>query len=257
MTLRISEDVNVVRHWGTPTKQATYSRVTNGEIAPGADSLWQMLESTTVTCVLQGEEVDGRYCTSCERFRSFVPAPNDESATVMCEWSSSDAVAGIMSTAVCHVYGWQSALAADRVGRESGQHHVLVSCLGELVGIVCRCDLMRAEAGKPLVRDLMSSPVSAATDQATLSEAAFAMKRLCTTCLPVVRGLDVVGIVTADDLLNIGVPPAELFADRCPVCAKGDSVSPSPAGDGSRLCVHCASALLEDIDEEELGVGCD
>jgi CBS-domain-containing membrane protein len=159
------------------------------------------LASARVSCPRKGC-VDGGDCVDCVHLQAFRAAP---AVRLYCSVDDREPVADWMrrkppSTTVdtrCH--------AADEFAAARGVHHLLVfDCALALVGVACRCDLGRG--GTRAVADVMSSDVFAAPPATTLGDAAAAMKQLHVSCLPVVAGPLVLGIITRRDLDRIGVP---------------------------------------------------
>jgi CBS domain-containing protein len=105
------------------------------------------------------------------------------------------------------------AVEADRVARREGVHRLLVVRGGQLVGLVCRCDLDGA-LSEPVCA-CMESEIYVIDAGATLGEAATAMHTLDVGCLPVTRGQQVVGIITRGDIIRAGLPE-ESFASPSP-----------------------------------------
>lgn len=90
---------------------------------------------------------------------------------------------------------------AKRLAEASGTRHLLVLDQGVLVGILCLCDLREA-AGS--VADHMSLPVLTIRPDATVEDAADAMRQFEVGCLPVVMGGLVLGTVTKEEIWRAG-----------------------------------------------------
>lgn len=84
--------------------------------------------------------------------------------------------------------------------------HLLVLDEGTLVGILSRRDLDRAEPGA-LVADCMSVPVITIRPDATLASAVVTMADFGVSCLPVVIGGLILGLLSEEGLVN-GEPDA-------------------------------------------------
>ena len=90
-------------------------------------------------------------------------------------------------------------------------HHLpVVDNDDNLVGIVAEKDLLRAR-DDDLLQDIMTRDVVTVTEYTALEEAARIMADNKITCLPVLRGNDVVGIITETDLFRLFL---ELFGAR-------------------------------------------
>jgi acetoin utilization protein AcuB len=133
---------------------------------------------------------------------------------------------------------------AKRLAFDNGIDHLLVLDNGTLTGIVCMGDL-RAAGRNALVADCMSSPVLCIGPETTLEEAAQIMFDQHVSCLPVVTGAFLVGIITRAALATVGIgPTAETEAEGavCSACGAdqpGDKVRRHPRAAGIPLCASC------------------
>lgn len=113
------------------------------------------------------------------------------------------------------------------MNREKIRHMPVVEKY-KLVGIVTKNDLLNASPSKATtlnvweinyllakitIKDVMSSPVITATEDTPIEEAARIMVDNQISCLPVMRGKDLVGIITETDLFKIFL---ELMGARNP-----------------------------------------
>lgn len=114
-------------------------------------------------------------------------------------------VSEAMTTAVVWIEPDDPVQEALRVAEEHGAHHLLVLDEGTLVGIVSRRDLDRAEPGA-LVADCMSVPVITIRPDATLASAIVTMADFEVSCLPVVIGGLILGLVSEDEGPEKGEP---------------------------------------------------
>ena len=101
--------------------------------------------------------------------------------------------------------GAQGHYRTDRL--DGGSHELLVLDEGgALVGVVCHCDLTlhgAATVGECMPRDLY------VTDTATtMGETCSAMDSLALSCVPVVDGPRVIGVLGGYDLVRAGMPTA-------------------------------------------------
>ncbi|BDG06238.1 CBS domain-containing protein [Anaeromyxobacter oryzae] len=88
----------------------------------------------------------------------------------------------------------------------SGAAHLLVMDEGNLVGILCRCDVRNANAeGDERVADRMAVPVMTVRPDATLEEVALTMCDCGLGCVPVALGGLVLGTVTGAELRRAGL----------------------------------------------------
>lgn len=126
---------------------------------------------------------------------------------------SAQVVSEAMTTAVVTVPPDLSVGAARRLSDEMAAHHLLVLDEGNLVGILCRCDLREAEPGSP-VSDCMSVPVMTVRPDQSLAAAIAIMADFEVGCLPVVAGGLILGLVSDEELSRAGAATAR-SAGRC------------------------------------------
>ncbi|HEX4458853.1 MAG TPA: CBS domain-containing protein, partial [Polyangia bacterium] len=102
---------------------------------------------------------------------------------------------------------------ADTHAHRAAVHELLVlDDKGILVGVVCRCDLRPPAA---TVAECMPSDLYVTGPATPLAEAAAAMRALSLSCLPVVSGALVIGVIARADLARAGArDPSE--PDTCP-----------------------------------------
>jgi predicted transcriptional regulator len=128
---------------------------------------------------------------------------------------------------------------AQRLAFENGVSHLLVLDGGALTGIVCDEDLRTAARGA-MVGELMRTPVLCIGPDTTLDEAAELMEEHGVSCLPVVTGTSLVGMVTRDALaLLSGGPEASAAADVCVACGSTEKVRKDPRAGMVALCADC------------------
>lgn len=141
-----------------------------------------------------------------------------------------DRVRDIMTTNVQTIGRNATLDVVDTVMASNGIHHLPVVEEGRLVGMVSERDLLRKDLANALgygetarrkllraipVKEVMAEPVFTVPPEKSVAEAAQAMVEHKISCLPVVVGSELVGIVTATDLLNysrrheVVLPPAE------------------------------------------------
>jgi hypothetical protein len=180
-------------------------RSTHGELDPGAPAL----ATARVDCQL-GIPRGGQGCQRCPRLLSWTSGPNPGEVTLRCAWLHTDPVADRMTgaAALVTVAARLRCREARRMAQREGVHRLLVLDDGQLVGIVCRCDLEPAPS-EP-VRSVMRHEVFIVDAATTLAEAAALMRALDVGCLPVARDGDIVGIITRGDLVRSGLPEARL-----------------------------------------------
>jgi CBS domain-containing protein len=160
-------------------------------------------------------------------------------------------VAEVMGTELYTLTPDTTASAARRLANDNGIDHLLVLDNGTLAGIVCREDL-RLAGRESLVRECMSSPVLCIGPDTTLDEAAQIMADEDVSCLPVVTGTFLVGIVTRDALDAGGLvtrSPATM-RHTCRACGGRKEVRKDIRAGGLRLCADChGRTILSGVDE--------
>lgn len=124
------------------------------------------------------------------------------------DWASDARVAEHMTRASALLTVAPEMTVDDATARAAahGVHHVLVTEGGQLIGVVCACDLGRHRADEP-VTACMSPQVFAVDAAASLAEAAGAMQELGVGCLPVLEHERLVGLITETELVAAGAPP--------------------------------------------------
>ncbi len=103
---------------------------------------------------------------------------------------------------------------ADAVAlvRRTGAEHVLVMEAGNLVGILCACDL-RGACLDAEVCERMTVPVLTVRPDVALEEAAATMSACGVGCLPVAVGGLILGTVSDAELLRCGITPPETHCE--------------------------------------------
>src|SRR5262245_56363001 len=154
-------------------------------------------------------------------------------------------VAEVMGTELYTLTPDTVVASARRLALDNGIEHLLVLDHGTLAGIVCREDLQLA-ARDALVGDCMSSPVLCIGPDTTLAEAAQILVEPEVSCLPVVTGAFLVGIVTRAALATAGLGPSEEMSATklaCAACGTTDAadnpVRREPRAGGIPLCPDC------------------
>jgi predicted transcriptional regulator len=139
---------------------------------------------------------------------------------------------------------------ALRLAANKRIHHFLVIEDGSLTGIVCQADLQQARTSA-LVGECMSSPVLCIGPETTLKEAADIMHENSVGCLPVVTGAFLVGVITRDKLVRMGVEAEQELevatVDEsevtCAACGGHQGVRRDLRTGMLSLCVECAAVM--------------
>ncbi len=222
------------------------------EVTPGVAAGDAQLSCARVICQKGGDEQTGNDCLMCGRYRGWRAGPGRDVVTIRCRWSHLDPVWARMTRAgvICCVPPSLACDAADELALRNGVRHLLVTDGGELVGMLCRCDLFAA--GDRPVSERMSTEVFAIDAGGSLGEAVAAMSALKIGCLPVFMQSMVVGILTRGDLRRAGVEESLLGARYCSSCRSPHGVRKHPRLD-IEFCLDCLAR--EHSDDDELGGG--
>jgi CBS domain-containing protein len=151
-------------------------------------------------------------------------------------------VAEIMSTSLLVAHPDEPMELVRARSRERDVHHVIVLHRdGELMGMVCGCDMEEAWPDAR-VRDCMQgNPMFIGANQ-TLAAAAETMQRYGIGALPVLNGKGrLAGIVCRSDLRSWGVLPNQKGVDRCASCGSSHRLLPRGAGEVC-FCRNCVEA---------------
>ena len=149
-------------------------------------------------------------------------------------------VAEVMGTELYTLTPDTVVASAQRLAFDNGVDHLLVLDNGTLAGIICKEDL-RLASRDSLVGECMSSPVLCIGPETTLDEAAQIMVEHDVSCLPVVTGAFLVGIVTRAALATVGLTDSEEEAEQetCVACGASEKVRRDPRAGGVPLCSEC------------------
>jgi CBS domain-containing protein len=151
-------------------------------------------------------------------------------------------VAEVMGTELYTLTPDTVVASAQRLAFDNGIDHLLVLDNGTLAGIVCKEDLRHA-ARDALVAECMSSPVLCIGPETTLEEAAQIMVEQDVSCLPVVTGAFLVGMITRAGLATAGLggarPESTGVTLVCAACGSPDKVRRDPRAGGIPLCPEC------------------
>ena len=149
-------------------------------------------------------------------------------------------VAEVMGTELYTLTPDTVVASARRLAFDNGIEHLLVLDNGTLAGIVCKDDL-RLAARDALVGECMSSPVLCIAPDTTLDEAAQIMVEQHVSCLPVVTGAFLVGMITRAGLATAGLATETIEPEKsaCTACGAKQKVRRDPRAGGIPLCVDC------------------
>lgn len=124
---------------------------------------------------------------------------------------------------------------ASRTAEVRAVHHVPVIIGGDVVGILCTCDLADVPAGL-LVSACMSAPIVTTDAYATVESAVRLMIEHVVGCLPVTADGHLVGILTRGDLRRLGLAT---FREKCAVCGTMHHLRRVPGNDYPLFCRDC------------------
>jgi CBS domain-containing protein len=147
-------------------------------------------------------------------------------------------VAEVMGTELFTLTPDTVVASAQRLAFDNGVRHLLVLEGGALTGIVCDEDLRTASRGS-LVGELMRTPVLCIGPDTTLDEAAYLMEEHGVSCLPVVTGTALVGIVTREALASLSGGPEAEATEVCVACGSAEKVRRDPRAGMLALCADC------------------
>jgi CBS domain-containing protein len=125
-------------------------------------------------------------------------------------------VSTVMSRDPVYVPPEATVRSASSLVAQQKSNHLIVSDNGNIVGILCTCDLERAR-GDTLVSQCMRAPVVTVQGGTLVDDAAELMREKSVGSLPVLAGNLVLGIVTRSDLVRAGVPGASI-GTACATC---------------------------------------
>ena len=154
-------------------------------------------------------------------------------------------VAEVMGTELFTLTPDTVVASAQRLAFDNDIQHMLVLDGGTLTGIVCDEDL-RTASRDALVGELMRTPVLCIAPDTTLDEAVELMEEHGVSCLPVVKGTALVGIITRKGLALLGGAP-EAAADVCVACGGTEKVRHDPRAGMVALCADCLGRKLPSI----------
>lgn len=140
--------------------------------------------------------------------------------------------------------------AAAMLAREHVSHLVVVKG-GELLGVLCSCDIERSAQGAA-VGQAMSRAVFTIDAEAQPAEALASMHAHNVSCLPVLAHGALRGVVTLRDLVRLGVADD---AERCSACGSTEHVRCEAHGVRAALCLECMRRSEPPAWDDEVGGG--
>lgn len=143
---------------------------------------------------------------------------------------------------------------ADAVRRvvDAGISHLLVTTRGDLVGLVCVCDLDQARTGATVDECMARDPVT--VDVATSAAlAGRLMLERGISCLPVMAGGALRGVITLGDLRRAGIVDAP--PERCIACGSTEHVRCETRGRSVGYCLECTRRSEPPTWNDDLGGG--
>jgi CBS domain-containing protein len=160
-----------------------------------------------------------------------------------------DSVRPYMSRGLVSVRPGTSAFDAKALLRTKGIHHAPVVECGDLLGMVCTCDLWNAHPYDRLYW-LMSRRVITVRVTASVIAAAKIMLETGVGCLPVIDESRICGVITREDLVRAGIP-FERSGGVCAMCGSHRHVPPRRSRTTLSLCRECMDRSAPPASEEE------
>jgi len=185
------------------------SRSVDGMVASGAATpVPLLLRSTRIHCRASGH-VSAERCLSCHRLISVRPARDRSRVTIRCLWTEVDPVTDLMTPTSHMLVVPADASAADAVhaAAEHDRDLLLVVDHGVLLGVARRQVLEWAEPERSL-SSLVNRRSWVASADATLADVAEMVGDQRADLVLVVHDGELLGVVTREDLLEIGWEPA-------------------------------------------------
>lgn len=141
--------------------------------------------------------------------------------------------------------------AARRITQDRVSHLLVVED-GDLVGVLCACDLEAAPGGAQ-VRHAMARNLFTIDVGATPAQTAEHMLESSVSCLPVLSRGRLCGVVTRSDLSRVGL--LEAYVDRCSACGSNDHVRCDEHGQVAGFCLECRRRSEPPRWDDETGGG--
>jgi len=160
-------------------------------------------------------------------------------------------LSSVMRSPVVTIRPDQTASSALAVAAAEGIHHLPVTRDGELVGIVCTCDLHDAAPGDRVERLMIRKPLSLDGANPPHQAARLMRERKVGSCIVTFGGRPA-GIVTRADLME-EIPELSEVADdwHCECCRSTRHLSTNPHG--QTLCAACRERAEDDGGWFDLG----
>lgn len=158
----------------------------------------------------------------------------------------------IMSSPVQTLAASTTALEALKLAERRGVHHFPVIEEGELLGLVCTCDLEDVELAAP-IRTAIRRAAVVLDARAEWGEAVRRMRAELVGSVVVTREGLAVGILTREDLCKAGLDLADAPNFHCESC--GAVTHLKREGTKGVLCLDCRSRSNRESPFDETGVG--
>lgn len=144
---------------------------------------------------------------------------------------------------------------AKKLTDERGISHLLVMESQKLVGIVCICDFDAARVGAQISDCVTGMPTTVAPSISVL-DAVEVMNAGAISCLPVIDGANVVGVLTRTDLRRAGIASDILGPEaQCASCGTTRHVRAHEATGEEGLCLDCRRQSTPPHWTEDVGGG--
>jgi len=131
-------------------------------------------------------------------------------------------------------------------------HHFPLLDHGDIVGMVCTCDLQDLKLKAP-IRSAMSHGLATVPAHWGIDQAVLSMSQQAVGSLIVVDHGAIVGIVTREDLARAGADVQNMPHFRCRSC--GSIHHLKVEGDKGTLCIDCRERASPEVPGDGTGVG--
>lgn len=175
-------------------------------IQSGLNAAQALLHATRVTCRKSATTGSASRCIDCERFVNYRPSRDGQYVTIRCRWDGSDPVRLLMHPISAVVTAPPDCTLGQAISLASDYNlrHLLVVDNELVCGIV---DLLYVDQrnGERPITSVMSRRMWITFADATLGDAARIFEERGVDALPVVDNGRVLGLLTRDDLNDVGL----------------------------------------------------
>lgn len=172
----------------------------------GMNAARALLHATRITCRKTGATGSASRCIDCERFVNYRPSRDHQYVTIRCRWDGSDPVALLMRPIGAVVTAPPDCSVGEAVSLASDYNlrHLLVVD-NELVCGIVDLKYIDQSNGERSITGVMSRRMWITFADATLADVARLFEESGVEVLPVVEDNRLVGLITRDDLKDVGL----------------------------------------------------